>query len=171
MVKMVERSEYRPEIGSRQSEITAWVLTGMTMVVALVLGQGDAGLSPLLTWLLVFFSISAVLISFGNWVDRNTLLVMDDQGVHFCNGLRNVKIEWDKISQVTEFPGRETSKVHVWSSNARFTFRKPVNRSGNLGNINIGFKDGQKIMEIIILKAGLVEKSQSSNIGYYYTRK
>ena len=164
--------EYTPEKLSRRGEITAWALAG---VVALVWGvarttqPGTASLLPLPV--LVLFGLAAASISFGNWVDQQTVLRVAPEGVFFANGLRKVHLPWSDIQSIEVAPAQwGARRVHVMGAHAHFFFCTlgRVERDGKIQG-QTGFARGHEILQTIILAAGLHRIEQSAP-GYYYAR-
>ena len=96
---------YTPELIPRQGEITAWALAALA-------GAGQYFLSlrsSLPFWAWFFFGIlafSALSISFGNWMDRHTLIRLEEKGVAYENGLRKTFLTWDAIREIRTAPAR-----------------------------------------------------------------
>ncbi len=173
--------EYRPELIPRKGERIAWLL----LILALVyLGVGiwsDDGL----TWVAIIFVslmiLSAGSITLGNWVDRNTVLRLNTQGVRFSNGLRNVFLKWDEVREVRVLASAWGRRVQVrgpatsTSSSplgirTGFTFRTlgEVIMQGELKG-RIGFADGEYILKKILESSGL-QKMETTEKSSYYSR-
>lgn len=171
LVPVVIRSVHRPELLPRRGEWISWSLTGLVGVTWIFLAWWGQGMNWVVTFLLVFLLLSALSITFGNWMDRKTVLQYDADHVQYENGLRHVDLRWADIQQVQVFPSKMGKKVHVLGQNAHFAFR-------TLGEVKIqnevkgrmGFVEGEKILQHILIESGLIEMSQSDQ-GFYYVRK
>ncbi|MBC8506860.1 MAG: hypothetical protein ISR58_00640 [Anaerolineales bacterium] len=162
--------EFRPELIPRKGERVSWLL----MLLALVyLGVGiwsDDGL----TWLPVVFVslmfLSAGSITLGNWVDRNTVLHLNPEGVGFSNGLRNVSLNWDDVREVRVLDSAWGRRVQVRGVTTSFTFRTlgEVIMQGELKG-QIGFAEGEFILNKILEMSGL-QKIETSEKASYYSR-
>lgn len=79
-------------------------------------------------------------------------------------------MNWGKIEKLRVVPDRWGTRVHVSSSRAHFNFR-------NLSNVKIqgkvrgqiGFPEGEEIMQQIIQTSGLV-LNEENNQEHYYAR-
>ena len=110
---------YTPEIQSRRSELIAWGLAGASLVGLLLLNLGGM----IYFWAMIFVAFmffAAMSISLGNWMDRQTKLVIDDDGVSYTNGLRHVRLDWPFIRNVTTYPARWGEKVQVLGEKGAF---------------------------------------------------
>ena len=121
--------------------------------------------------LATFLLLAGLSISLGNWMDRKTRLRLDETGVSFQNGLRNVHLGWDEIEQVSIFHARWGKKVQVFGNKAFFEFRTlgEVKYQGEL-KARLGFEKGEDILRQIIISADLQPGEQRGE-GYYYARK
>jgi hypothetical protein len=160
---------FTPEIQPRRSELVAWGLAGASLVGLLLLNLGGM----VYFWAMVFvifIFFAAMSISLGNWMDRQTRLVIDDDGVSYTNGLRHVRLDWPFIKNVTTHPARWGENVQVLGEKGHFDFN-------TLGEVtyqrqvlgHIGFQQGDKIKEEIISKCGLSMVAKKGD-SYYYSR-
>ncbi len=160
--------EFRPELIPRKGERIAWLL----LILALVyLGVGiwsDDGL----TWVAIIFVslmlLSAGSITLGNWVDRNTVLRLNTQGVRFSNGLRNVSLNWDEVREVRVLASAWGRRVQVRGPATTFSFRTlgEVIMQGEIKG-RIGFADGEYILKIILESSGLQKMEMTEKTSYY----
>jgi hypothetical protein len=163
--------EYRPELIPRRGEVVAWGLA-LLMLVGWV---GFTALGLVYPWplriLAGLFVLSGAAISLSNWVDRQTVLRLDDQGVTFQNGLRNVKLTWKDVSKVNVYPSNWGDKVYVVGKSGLFSFRTQheVQLNGQVRG-RMGFAEGEKIQRLIIQCSGLHQNPQDGE-GIYYTKE
>ena len=148
--------EYRPELIPRRGEFLAWITTIMVLGAWFILyraGQPVLVVVPILGILLLFAALS---ISLGNWMDRHTLLRLEERGVSFHNGLRHVHLQWEQIQRVNVIPSNWGKKVQVIADHAYFEFRTlgQVEAQGmTLGKV--GFEQGDRILERILEQSQL----------------
>lgn len=163
--------EYRPELIPRRGEAIAWigvVLTGVTWAVLRFSSRQVVIMIPVLFILLIF---SAFIISLGNWMDRQTVIRMDDREVEYRNGLRQVHLRWMEIREVRVQPGKWGKKVQVYADSSYFTFH-------TLGEVRLrenvkgrmGFEQGEEILRQLVLRSGLEIVEQQGD-DYYYARQ
>jgi hypothetical protein len=161
--------EFRPELMSRRGEWTAWAL-------ALAAGIGmwflnRSGYIPAWAWIFwVFLLFSGVSISLGNWLDRNTVIRLDVDGIRFENGLRRVRLSWFEVQKVAVLPARWGKSVQVIGNESHFGFKTlgEVQFQGEVRG-RTGFPEGQSILDTILDETGL-ELVEESNSAYYYAR-
>ena len=163
--------EYRPELIPRRGEAIAWigvVLTGVTWAVLRFRNRQVVIMIPVLFILLIF---SAFIISLGNWMDRQTVIRMDDGEVKYRNGVRQVHLRWMEIREVRVQPGNWGKKVQVYADSSYFTFH-------TLGEVRLrenvkgrmGFEQGEEILRQLVLRSGLEIVEQQGD-DYYYARQ
>jgi hypothetical protein len=164
---MTETKTFTPEFLPRRGEITAWVLAIVAAFGLYFLGLRQP--LPFWAWFFVIFLIfSAASISFGNWVDRRTLIRLEPGGVAFENGLRNTRLDWDIIQEVRTAPARWGTSVQVIGTLGHFSF-------STLGEMQFmgqsrgrtGFVEGSLIFDEIIRCAGLTKTTQTGPFLIY----
>lgn len=161
--------EFRPELLPRRGEWTAWAL-------ALVASAGMwflnwSGYIPAWAWIFwAFLLFSGFSISFGNWLDKNTFIWLEADGIRFENGLRRVRLSWPEIQKVAVLPARWGKSVQVIGEKSHFEF-KTIGEVQFQGEVRgrTGFPDGKAILDAILRETGLVLVEESSN-AYYYAR-
>lgn len=179
---MATPHEFRPELTSRRGELIAWgatLLVGAAWIVLVSSGQNAGFAAPFLAVVLLLAALS---ISLGNWMDRRTLLRIDEARITFRNGLRNVQLAWDQIRQVQVLPAQWGKKVRVVGERAEgqpahFEFLT-LGEVKVLGEVKgrVGFREGEQILEQILERSGLhlVEEESAGraagNKRYYYAR-
>jgi len=164
-----EIREFRPELLSRRGEWTAWALLLAASIGMWFLNRN--GYSPNWAWIFWFFLLfSGVSISFGNWLDRSTVIWLKADGIRFKNGLRRVWLAWPEVQKVAVLPARWGKSVQVIGDKFHFGFKTlgEVQFQGEVRG-RTGFTEGQKILDIILREANLVLVEESNN-AYYYAR-
>ncbi|MEW6716179.1 MAG: hypothetical protein AB1345_01560 [Chloroflexota bacterium] len=160
--------EFRPEQIARRGEWTAWVfalIVGITWAMMHYIFYPLPWFSILIVF---FFWFAAMSISLGNWMDRKTVLRVEENGVSFRNGLRNVCFHWDEITQVVVTPARWGAKIQVMGKGGYFAFR-------TLAEVKVreevkdrfGFVQGEAILSHILKRCGLREMKKGITVRYY----
>jgi len=165
-----ETREFRPELMPRRGEMNAWLLAVAATVGLLVLNQ-TLDVVPGWTWVFCgFLAFSALSISFGNWMDRQTRVRLETDGISFENGLRRVRLGWREVQNVAVVPARWGKSVQVIGEKSHFGFKTlgEVQFQGEVRG-RTGFSEGQAILEVILRETGLVLVEESNN-AYYYAR-
>jgi hypothetical protein len=163
--------EYHPELLSRKGEATAWLSTAFVVAGWLILSFSGNPVTRAIPFLAIVLLICALGISLGNWMDRRTRIQIDQDGIHFENGVRDARLTWQEIQQVQVFPSNWGKKVRLIGPSAHFDFRTlgEVKVRGELKG-KMGFTEGELILKHILERANLTLVNQSGN-GYYYARK
>lgn len=164
-------TEYRPILMPRRVEVGAWlfaVLLYATWWLLRTSGQGFAGAAVML---FAFSLFAAFGISLSSWMDRRSVIRLDDAGVFFENGLRRVALMWAEIEQIRVLNAQAGSKrVQVLGPRSFFEFRTLVRISlSGRERVRSGYEEGERILRILLEKTGLME-TDSSPMYVYYAR-
>jgi hypothetical protein len=160
--------EFRPELLSRRGEFIAWglaIAVSLTWLVLVLLNREFPGAVPFFAAFLVAVALS---ISLGNWMDRRTVLRLDQDEVTFDNGLRHARLPYTDIRQVQVFPSAWGKKVRVIGKQAHFDFRTlgEVKVQGEVKG-RMGFPEGEQILKRILEMAQLKEVGSGGTARYY----
>jgi hypothetical protein len=161
--------KFQPELISRRGEWTAWALFLAFSMGMWLLSQ--YGYIPFWSWILWgFLLFSSLSISLGNWLDRNTTVWLEPDGIRFENGLRRVRLRWPEVRKVAVLPARWGKAVQVIGDKSHFSF-KTLGEVQFRGEVRgrTGIPEGQAILNVILRETGLVLVEESNN-AYYYTR-
>ncbi len=162
--------EHKPELISRRGEFNAWALASVVSVAIAVMYWSVGSISTIAWVFWVFFLFAAFSTSFGNWMDRRTVMKVGDSGITFENGIRQVALTWLEVKNVSVAPARWGRRVQVFSEKARFQFRTlgEVQYQGKVEG-RLGFVEGEEILQEILKKTNLrLEKEEKGS--YYYSR-
>ncbi len=164
------KGTFRPLIPPRTGERYAWGLAGV-MGLSIAAVAWRVGTVPWFLWLLFgFFLISGILSTFSHWVDSQTLLTLDENGLTFRNGLRHVQLAWSQIHEVRILTDRWGKRIQVNGANGQhFSFRTVTEVEIHEGHPQklFGFPQGEQLAQAIIQSAGLAAQSQTENEVYY----
>jgi hypothetical protein len=163
--------EFRPELLSRRGEGLAWLTTVLSFAAWTILSYTGRTVLSVVPFMSIFFLLAALSISLGNWVDRRTVLRLDENGVIFNNGLRNASLVWSEIRELQVFGSSWGRKVRVIGDRAHFDFRTlgELTMAGEVKG-RMGFRQGEQILHQILVSAGLKEVEHIRN-SYYYARQ
>lgn len=166
-----ETRVYTPEPAPRSGEGNAWILTFLVFIIWLFLRLSNQPVTGSVTFFLGFLFLASALISFGNWVDRRTVITMDGKGVDFRNGIRRVSMAWDEIEEVRVKPAVWGKRVQVLGHNKRFDFHTSgeVKYKGAV-KARTGFLQGEEMVRLIVLNSGLRIAETLGDV-YTYTRQ
>lgn len=162
--------EYRPLLLTRRSELVSWIITGITLFGWLYFRQNIPALTNLM---LVFFALAlftALGSSYGNWMDRSTVLRVSPDGLAYRNGLQNIQMPWQDIQEMHLLESRLGRKVHLIGSRRQFSFRMMSElQAFGRQREQTGFAKGEEIVDAILQFSGLSLKNDSGS-GKYYAR-
>jgi hypothetical protein len=163
--------EFRPELLSRRGEGLAWLTTFLSFSAWWILSFTGRTVLSVVPFMSVFFLLAAASISLGNWVDRKTVLRLEETGVTFKNGLRRANLAWDHIQEIQVFGSSWGRKVRVIGDKAHFDFRTlgELTMAGEVKG-RMGFREGEQILRQILFSTGMKEVDHSRN-SYYYARQ
>ena len=162
--------EFRPELISRRSEITLWVLFLVVLAAVVFLRVIDEKIPLLTVIFLVFMAFAAGSTSLSNWMDRKTVLTLKPEGIDFTNGLRKVALVWGEIQEMRIIPDQLGKRVQILGKYSHFQFRTlgVLKKKGEIHS-KMGFAAGDFIIEKILQSSGLKE-TDGSGQGHYYAR-
>ena len=173
MLDLSNPQEFQPLRTSPRLEILLWGASVLVVSLAVFVPGYLSNAGFCINTLLFFSILSAILLSLNSWNERKKLLRLDNGGVSFRNGLRQVEMKWDEISRVQIIPSNIGDKIIVQSENTMFIFH-------TLGEMKVkgevkdrtGFEQGQAILETILGRSGLAEmERRQDNSSYYYVRE
>ncbi len=159
-----EAAAYQPSLPSRRGELLAWlsalgVAIG-TALLALRLGQ----LPTLGLGLTLFLVLVAVIISFGVWMDRNTRLEVNEDGLHYRSPVRDVELSWAQVKQLEATPAGEGWRIRVYGDEAYFSYRTAsMLRFGSFSEMPLGFSEGERVAAVIRSRAALSDVARTEN--------
>ncbi len=147
-----------------------WVLAVVSLAALILLRSQVLVVTPWYTVFVVLLLLLAASTSLGNWMDRKTVLILRPTGLDFCNGLRDISLNWDEIQEVQVFPSRWGKQVHVVGTRSHFSFRtkSELTHKGKI-RAKMGFEQGEYIIEQILKNSSLQETDQTGE-GRYYAR-
>ena len=166
--EQVQSREYRPALLSRRGEYTAWILAVVVSASLLALRNLNITLPWTAGVFVGIFLLAAVSISLGNWMDRRTVIRVDQPGLEYRNGLRQAFFSWGEVKEVQISPSSFGDQVHVVGDHTHFRFRlhADIRYKGEVRG-QMGFPDGEEILELILEQNGLSPREGDSPSRYY----
>jgi hypothetical protein len=106
--------------------------------------------------LFVLFLVGAVMVSFGNWIDRQTRIRIDADQVEFHSPLRRLAIAWERVESLTAVPTASGWRILVAGNGEFFQFRtESVLGQGTDAAMPVGVQGGERLARLICSNAGL----------------
>jgi len=169
--------EFVPERLPLRGEIIAWTLALIVFATATVLRVSDSPLAGTGLVLAGILGLSAGSISFGNWMDRRTVIRLDFECISYSNGVRHATLGWSEVQTVrvlpTQLGARQVQVIgetHRGKSHFEFRTLGTVNYQGHERG-RTGFADGDQILETILQMANLRPVPSDHPSYSYYARK
>lgn len=161
---------YRPYPPDRKGEILAWLCTAGVLLAG-ALWQWKIGEMPAaIIGLTVFVGLAAILITFGNWVDRSTRIDVNPDGIKYQNGLRSLMIGWGVVRGLRAFPLRRGWRLEVENPIGRLSFRSPAElQLGSFEGMQVGIEYGDDLARDIVAGAQLARLERQDD-GWYLSR-
>ncbi len=158
--------EFRPRILPRTGEAIAWGLTALLLAVRWLLLQRYGLIANSLEWMFLLMLAVSLLISFSNWMERRTRLVLDEEGITFRNGLRNVTLRWPEIRRIRVLPASlgDGKTVMVMGEKTYFRFDTLGRARGR--EVWLGFPEGEEILSTLVERCGF-SRHQDGQEEYY----
>jgi hypothetical protein len=162
----LEQKVYRPVSVSRRSELTAWGIFAVLASVVVLL-RLQARIVPLpITILAAFFLLAALVISFGNWMERRTWMRLDPDRLLYTNGVRKISLPWEEIREIRLDEDRLSNKVYISGESIQFQFRlQSEPRFDREEHGLYGFREGDEILREIAERSGKSPVSREEETG------
>lgn len=147
---------FRPSPPLRGTERLVWYGVGIVAAYILFVFTRTGELSFLMILFLVALLFIVSVISFGNWIDRSTAIVIDPATVHFHSPLRDILFRFDQIESLWAIPAVGGWRIRVRGSGRYFQFRTlSVLRKREEGDLRLGIEGGERLAGTIRSRAGL----------------
>jgi hypothetical protein len=156
-------AEFRPE-QDRRGEWVAWAgALAAALVMALqteLVGEASA----FVITLFVVVIVAAFLITYANWMERNTSIVLTPGGVRYASPLRKTEMRWSQIDEIWLAPARSAWRVSVVGQAGQFNFQTLLTMESIAGKARMGIPGGKQLAAHIIRKSGLVHPRHEDGI-------
>jgi hypothetical protein len=141
---------FRPLPPNRRGEFIAW---SSAVVLGLVGGvsfwQGGR-ISSLAIFLFVFFSLSAMIISFGNWMEAHTLIRLSSKHVAYHSPVRKVTLALNDVCELWVSSAGRGWRIAVRGEGGFFSYRSAARLGGRLKQeVYIGIEHGERLAALI----------------------
>lgn len=147
---------HRPAQSSRRGELIAWLCTAGAGAGTYLLSLQAGRVPAVGVGLTAFFLLAGGMISFGQWVDRGTTLVLDNQAVAYRSPLRRVELRWIEVQQLWAVEVGSGWRVGVGGETEGFAFRTQATVGlSSMGSMAVGFAKGEQLAATIRNRAGL----------------
>jgi len=141
---------FRPLPPNRRGEFIAWSCAVVVGLVSGALFWQSGHISSLAIFLLFFFSLSAVLISFGNWMESHTLIYLSSEQVAYRSPVRKVTMALKDIDELWVSYTVRGWRVAIRGEGGFFTYRSAARLGGRFDQVvSIGIEQGERLAGLI----------------------
>jgi hypothetical protein len=156
-------TEFKPEQG-RRGEWVAWASAFALALVMALQTQLAGGASTLVTVFFVLIVIAAILITYANWMERNTTIVLSAGGVRFASPLRKTELRWSEINEIWLAPSRSSWRISVVGEKGHFSFQTFLTMESMAGKAQMGIPGGKQLAAHIIRQSGIVHPEMQNGV-------
>lgn len=162
---------YKPIINSRRSELMAWIFSISLIVIQFA--QPVTGFFKVGGILLaIFFLLSAIIISLGNWTNRKTVLRIREVGIDLDNGIKMITFKWQDIIRIEVFTGRFNDKISLITESGRMNFDIAVSDDNKSATSQrFGFQEGDEILKILLDRSKVSQQKVDAEGYVYYSKE
>lgn len=154
---------FNPE-HTRRGEWVAWMSAlALALVVALQSVMSGSVDTIVRVMFFVIFG-AACLISYANWMERNTSLSVTPAGVEYNSPLRKVEMRYSHIEEIWLAPSRSAWRISVVGESGHFNFQTLVALESMAGSARMGIADGKQLAAHLIRESGLVNPEHRDGI-------
>lgn len=162
--KISEPRAFSPATVNRKVEIKTWICVLAIALVVIVLYTQTGLTSFISIFLLAIIVLSAILISFSNWMDTRTFVEVSPAQLRYSSPVRKVTMRWDEVKSLWATTAGRGWRITILSDDRHFMYRIGDQPDGNTGQtINMGFPEGELLAQIIHGMAGLGKSIQMDN--------
>lgn len=153
---LIGPGSYRPIFSKSSGIITAWSLFGISGLAGGYLYLRGI-VPPLSLWITtVIMLLIALAISFSYWLERRTLVIIEDKCLRYESPLRKIIFQWDEIHELWCLSIRGGWRFTISSSTDAFRFETlNVRQFGSGREVRSGFTDGKRIAALVQKRADL----------------
>ena len=161
---------HRPAPGGRQGELMAWLSALGAGIGTLVLSWRLQEMSALGLGATLLIVLLAILVSYGNWIERNTKLVVRQEGIYYRSPLRRRSFSWEQIEQLDLLPHNRGWRVRVFGEQGAFHYQSQGTLNfGSFDQMAVGIAKGEQVAAYIRHRSGL-DKVQARGDGWVCRR-
>jgi hypothetical protein len=141
---------FRPLPPNRRGESIAWSCAVVVGVVSGALFWQSGQISSLAVFLFIFFSLSALLISFGNWMEAHTLIRLSSEQVVYHSPVRKVTLALDDVRELWVSSAGRGWRIVVRGEGGFFSYRSAARLGGRFDQaVYIGIEHGDRLAGLI----------------------
>ncbi|MFP3852866.1 MAG: PH domain-containing protein [Anaerolineales bacterium] len=147
---------HKPVQSGRKGEGLAWLAAFGAGLGGALLAWRTGEWSGLALGALLLFTSLALIITFGNWMERNTALEVESEGIRYRSPLRKVRLSWDEITELGLSKSNDGWRVEVEGESGRFHYQTAGSlQFAGFEEMPLGIPEGGAIAALIKQRSGL----------------
>ena len=159
---------YRPILSKSSGIITPWLLFGISALVWCYLYLRGFTPPPSLWIPSVIMLLVALATSFNYWLEKQTVILIEEQGVCYQSPLRRVTLHWAQIHELWCHSFRGGWRFTISDSAEAFRFvTLKVLQFGSGREVCSGFIDGKRIAQLVQQRADLRVLERQDRVWIY----
>lgn len=160
---------FNPE-HTRRGEWVAWMSAlALALVMALQAVMGGSVASIVRVMFLVVLG-AACLITYANWMERNTSISLTPAGVEYSSPLRKVEMRYSHIEEIWLASSRSAWRISVVGESGHFNFQTLVALESMAGSARMGIAEGKQLAAHLIRESGLVNPEHRDGMWIWQRR-
>jgi hypothetical protein len=154
---------FKPE-HTRRGEWVAWMIA-LALALAMALQTVLSGsVDAIVRVLFIIVLIAACLITYANWMERNTLVCVSPAGVEYRSPLRKVELRYSQIQEIWLAPSRSAWRISVLGETGHFNFQTLVTLESIAGSAIMGIAGGKQLAAHLIRASGMLNPDNQDGI-------
>lgn len=154
---------FKPEQGRRGE----WVAWASALALALVMAlqsqlAGEIGTVVLVLFIIVL--LAAALITYANWMERNTSITVTSVSVNYDSPLRKTELRWTQIDEIWLAPARSAWRISIAGETGHFNFQTLLVLESVGGSARMGIAGGKQLAAHIIRESGILHPDHQGEI-------
>lgn len=149
---------HRPHPIPPRGELIAWIFTVVLTALSGLLFLRTRSLPFWASLFAILMLLFALAMRFSRWMEANTRIVLDPDGVMYQSPIRKQAFRWDQITEVSAYPLRDGWRMFVIGEHGGFRFETEMTLRGmDESVVRTGYPEGAEIVEQILRQADLRE--------------
>ena len=156
--------DHQPIQSNRRGELLAWLSTLGAAIGSLLLAWRTGQMPGLAVTAVILFGAIAMLISFGNWVERNTKLQLTKERIRYRSPLRKESLSWDDVHELRVSKSKQGWRIQVVGESGSFHYQSQGRlQFADIDSMELGVASGLLIAAFIRKQSKLTEKTREGN--------
>jgi hypothetical protein len=154
---------FKPE-HTRRGEWVAWMSALALALVVALQAVLSGSVDTIVRVMFIVVLGAACLISYANWMERNTSISVTPAGVKYTSPLRKVEMRYSHIDEIWLAHSRSAWRLSVVGVSGHFNFQTLVALESMAGSARMGIAGGRQLAAHLIRESGLVNPEHSEGV-------